>query len=59
LRRKVVNLAQSDFEDILTPAQAARLDIVNNEYLQTVMVFYHCHYCYHYHSYFIVIGRSS
>ena len=38
LRRKVINLTQSDFEDILTPAQAARLDIVDNEYLQTLMV---------------------
>jgi len=38
LRRKVINLAQSDFEDILATNEVARIDITNNDYLNTLMV---------------------
>lgn len=37
-RRTVINLANSDFEDILNPDQIARLDVQDSENLLTVMV---------------------
>jgi V-type H+-transporting ATPase subunit C len=37
-RKKTVNLATSDFEDFLKPAQVAKLELLNTETLLTVMV---------------------
>lgn len=37
-RKKTVNLSTSDFEDFLTPEMLARLEILDNEHLQSIFV---------------------
>jgi hypothetical protein len=37
-RKKVINLASSDFEDFLKPEDVAKIDLLSSESLLTVMV---------------------